>query len=120
MTEYNLRGVRDDDTWDVMQDNYFSLGDRCKEFLKEYRNKSKQIFKFTDERQLKCHQKAQLAEQLLISIIAAMRKELKIPFDEQAYREMMAISHKKWKQNLDKHIASKKKAYADFISKFEL
>ncbi len=118
MEEYNLRCVQEPTKWDVIQSNFDSAQVGQSELMSEYTKNSNEIIKLTSELALNCQQKAQLAEELLIPIITTLRKELGITFDEQAYREMMAISNKKWKENLQEHIASTKEAYEEFVNKY--
>lgn len=118
MEEYNLRGVHEPAKWDVIQNNFDYAQVRQSELMSEYKKNLDEIIKLTDGLALNCQQKAQLAEELLIPIITAIKKELGITFDEHAYREMMAISNKKWKQNLQEHIVSRKKVLDEFIEKW--
>lgn len=117
MEEYNLRGVQEPTKWSVIQSNFDIAQVRQSELMSEYKKKLDEIIELTDELAINCQQKAQLAEELLIPIITAIKKELGITFDEQAYREMMAISNKKWKENLQEHIASRKEEYEEFFNK---
>lgn len=77
------------------------------EFQKIYDEKAQLTYELAGE----CHQKAQLAEELLTPVIVAIRKELNTPFDEEAYRAMMKISHNKWKKNVENYIASMKEKW---------
>lgn len=81
------------------------------DFKKICDEKAKLTYKLAGE----CQQKAQLAEELLTPVIVAIRKELNAPFDEKAYRAMMKISHNKWKDNVEKYIASMKEKYTQGI-----
>lgn len=119
MNEYNLQGVIDTPKWSVIQGDFDFAQSQEKEFMNESTKISDEALMLTRELQIKCQQKAQSAGELFIVIIIAIRKELNIPFDEQAYRKMMAISHKKWKQNLDKNIASQKEVQDELINKLQ-
>lgn len=118
MEEYNLRGVHEPTKWDIIQDSFKIAQKQHSELLGEYEESSNEILKLTHELALHCQEMARFAEELLIPIITAIRKELDITFDEQAFREMMAISNKKWKDNLQEYIASKKEVYEDFLNKY--
>jgi hypothetical protein len=83
--------------------------------IEEFKRIFSEHHKLTYELASKCQQKTQLAEELLIPVIVAIRKELDSPFDEKAYREMMKISHNKWKKNIEKYIASMKDKYIHIL-----
>ena len=80
---------------------------RFNEFTKIFDEKTKLTYELAG----KCQQKTQLAEELLTPVVVAIRKELNTAFDEDAYRAMMKVSHNKWKENVEKHIASMKDRY---------
>lgn len=117
MEEYNLRGVHEPTKWDIFQDNFNFAQKQHSELSNGYEESSNEILKLTYELALHCQRKARFSEELLIPIITAIRKELSIPFDEQAYREMMAVSNKKWKENLQEYIVSKKQVYDEVLRK---
>jgi len=83
--------------------------------IQESLEKFKKVFaekiKLTYELAGKCQQKTQLAEELLTPLVVAIRKELNTPFDEKAYRVMMKVSHSRWRENLEKYVASMKDSY---------
>lgn len=74
------------------------------EFKKIYKERVKLIYKLAEE----CRRKTQLAEELLTPVIVAIRKEMNAPFSEAEYQAMMKTSQNKWKESLEKYIASMK------------
>ncbi len=111
MKEHNLLGIIDERKWSVIETNSDSAKSRSDQLMKELKKTGDKIVKLTCDLTPKCQQKAQSAEELLISVIVAIRKELDAPFDEKAYRAMMEASHNKSKDNLEKLIASMKDKY---------
>ena len=89
-----------------------------KKDFQSYKNIFEKQIELTYDLAGKCQQKTQLAEELLTSVTVAIRKEMGTPFDEAAYLLMKEISHKKWKENTEKYIASMKSTYHDGIKPY--
>jgi len=111
MKEYNLSGIKDEQKWSVIEAESASAERRSEHLGKELRNTGNEIMKLTRELIPKCVRKAQEADELVLPVIVAIRKELDAPFDEKAYRAMMKASHNKSKANVEKSIASMKDKY---------
>lgn len=86
-----------------------------KKCLEQVKNLSHQFLKRTGELEVKCQQKVKLCQVLLPPIILAIREELGTPFDETAYRAMMARTSKKLDDSLKKHMESMRRIYDEFI-----
>ena len=122
MEEHNLQfaqGTTDNTKWPLLISHYESAMNSRSRLINEYEISSDEIIKLTYELAEKCHQIAQEAEELEIPIIKAIRKELSFPFDEQAYREMIEISNRKWNENMQEYITSKIELYKETTNKLE-
>ncbi len=90
-----------------------------KVLFQEHKKRSAEIQKLTSELDIKCQQKIQTAIELETLIIASIKKELELSFDEHAYREMMKNSHLKYKQKTQENIISRTKVINEFYEKWD-
>lgn len=114
MKEYNMSGVVNPPKWSYIQGE-FKLHQEEGDLLstKLEPNIDKQLI-LTTTLTVKCQQETQLAEELLIPVIVAVRKELDTPFDEGAFRAMMKTSMEEWKKNSDQFVKSMEDKFEQF------
>jgi len=98
MKEFNLKGLGDKRLWEVINKNFKFEQNRCEEYI----NKIEELKKRNSQEQIKllleCLEVSKEVSEHFVPAISAIRKEMDIPFDEHAYREILK---KSWQASQD-------------------
>jgi hypothetical protein len=106
MKQCNLQGEVDPQKWTIIK-GALELADQQRgEIIKEIRTALNARLKLISALALKCMERTREAYQLLTPLIIAVRKELKCPFDEKAFRQIQQVSDAQWKQNMEAYISA--------------
>ena len=94
MKDFNLQGAVDNRLWDVINKNFEFEKNRCD----EYRNKINELQQINGQEQiqlsLECLEASKEVSAFFVPAISAVRQEMDIPFDENAYRKTLEESWK--------------------------
>lgn len=98
MKEYNLQGSVDKRLWDVINNNFEFEKKRSDEYISKIDKLAKINGREQIQLALECLEASKEISGLFIPAINSVRKEMEIPFDEQAYRETL---EKSWQSSQD-------------------
>ena len=115
MKQYNLQGITDTSKWNIIQSNYELADKMSKETLDKLDVDVNNQLKLISDLAGVCIQRAVQADELMTSFVIAVRKELKTTFDEEAYRRILKVSHKKAKDGVVTYISSVRAKFKKYL-----
>jgi hypothetical protein len=95
MKELNLAGVRDERQWAIIQDNFEFESKRTEELMKEQAQLQAELYPAQLLLVQECVGEVAVLNRLLTPVLSSARKELELPFDENAYTQVLELSHRK-------------------------
>lgn len=93
--ELNLAGVRDERQWAIIQDNFEFESKRAEELMKEQAQLQAEVSPAQLLLVQECVGDVAVLNRLLTPVLSSARKELELPFDENAYTQVLELSHRK-------------------------
>ncbi|MBN2594906.1 MAG: hypothetical protein JXA81_15475 [Sedimentisphaerales bacterium] len=115
MKQYNLQGIVDERKWNIIQSNYEFADKRLGENLDKLDVDLNRLLKHIGEVACYCIRRAVQADELVTAFIIVVRKELKTPFDEEAYRRILKVSHEKAKDDVATYVSSVSSKYEKYL-----
>lgn len=89
ITAFNLSGSRDNVLWSKLQDNFDFVQSEISNYVDERSQKWSEHNKYQKELMVVCTREALELAELVVPAVISIRRELDMPFDEDAYRELM-------------------------------
>lgn len=102
--QYNIEGIIDDRRWQVLQGNFDFEQKKVNDALTRYTDLGKSLFPKQLEFMRECISETARLGALLIPALIAVREELELPFDEDAYRQVVEQGISKQEQAVDAFI----------------
>lgn len=104
MKEFNLKGMGDKRLWEVINKNFEFEQKRCNEYISKINELQKIINQEQIQLSLECFEASKEVSEYFIPAVSAIRKEMDIPFDERAYRELLQKSWQVGKDSVQEFI----------------
>lgn len=104
MTASNLRGDNDLRYWNALQKNFDYHSAQIKQFVEERAQKASALNKLMKEFFIKCMEATISLSDFEVKAIACVRRELEMPFDEDAYRKTIRTTNEKMEAEFSKFL----------------
>jgi len=104
MKQYNLEGKSDQRQWATLQQNFQFEGSRIKTALESKSKIGAQLIAGQLELAQECFDAISRLSLLLVPAVIAIRKEIELPFDDIAYRQMVEVMVEKQNERIAKFL----------------